>query len=214
MLHSHVPVYLENTAGGDHAMARHFDTIAQLWDHIGDFGTQFGMLIHYQIEDEYKPCRQEFDKIYRAQDYCANNKDNLMWLPTKPTYLKHKKASPVWDLDLPCHTINHPPYNEEVLVELRGRVWDLIKEAVDDKKCLDPPDVVVQQLLGLESHFQGLVTQRGKRPPPSGGTRFAVDNIKKHPQWWHAFSMADAPDATPAVKFFYETEVPRAMRRK
>ena len=31
-----VPVYLENTAGGDHAMARHFDTIARLWDAVGD----------------------------------------------------------------------------------------------------------------------------------------------------------------------------------
>ena len=29
-----VPVLLENTAGGDHAMARHFDTLARLWDHI------------------------------------------------------------------------------------------------------------------------------------------------------------------------------------
>jgi deoxyribonuclease-4 len=35
-LESTVPVYLENTAGGDHAMARHFDTIARLWEHIGD----------------------------------------------------------------------------------------------------------------------------------------------------------------------------------
>ena len=36
-----MPVYLENTAGGDHAMARHFDTIARLWDHIGDTGIGF-----------------------------------------------------------------------------------------------------------------------------------------------------------------------------
>jgi deoxyribonuclease IV len=36
-----VPVYLENTAGGDHAMARHFDIIARLWDHIGDKGIGF-----------------------------------------------------------------------------------------------------------------------------------------------------------------------------
>jgi deoxyribonuclease IV len=36
-----VPVLLENTAGGDHAMARHFDTIAGLWDHIGDSGIGF-----------------------------------------------------------------------------------------------------------------------------------------------------------------------------
>ena len=36
-LESPVPVYLENTAGGDHAMARHFDVLAGLWDHIGGF---------------------------------------------------------------------------------------------------------------------------------------------------------------------------------
>jgi deoxyribonuclease IV len=36
-----VPIYLENTAGGDHAMARHFDTIGRLWDHIGDLGIGF-----------------------------------------------------------------------------------------------------------------------------------------------------------------------------
>jgi deoxyribonuclease-4 len=36
-----VPIYLENTAGGEHAMARHFDTIAKLWDHIGDSGIGF-----------------------------------------------------------------------------------------------------------------------------------------------------------------------------
>jgi deoxyribonuclease IV len=40
-LETDVPVYLENTAGGDHAMARHFDTIARLWDHIGDTGIGF-----------------------------------------------------------------------------------------------------------------------------------------------------------------------------
>jgi deoxyribonuclease-4 len=40
-LETDVPVYLENTAGGDHAMARHFDTIARLWDHIADSGIGF-----------------------------------------------------------------------------------------------------------------------------------------------------------------------------
>lgn len=34
-LDTDVPLYLENTAGGDHAMARHFDTLARLWDRIG-----------------------------------------------------------------------------------------------------------------------------------------------------------------------------------
>jgi deoxyribonuclease-4 len=40
-LESEVPVLLENTAGGDHAMARRFDTLARLWDRIGDTGIGF-----------------------------------------------------------------------------------------------------------------------------------------------------------------------------
>jgi len=40
-LESDVPVYLENTAGGDHAMARHFDVIGRLWERIGDTGIGF-----------------------------------------------------------------------------------------------------------------------------------------------------------------------------
>ena len=40
-LETTVPVYLENTAGGDHAMARKFDTLARLWDHIAGFGIGF-----------------------------------------------------------------------------------------------------------------------------------------------------------------------------
>lgn len=40
-LETDMAVYLENTAGGDHAMARRFDTIARLWDCIGDTGVGF-----------------------------------------------------------------------------------------------------------------------------------------------------------------------------
>jgi len=40
-LNTTVPVYLENTAGGDHAIARHFDNIARLWDHVGDTNIGF-----------------------------------------------------------------------------------------------------------------------------------------------------------------------------
>ena len=36
-----LPLYLENTAGGNHAMARHLDTLARLWDHVGDLGLGF-----------------------------------------------------------------------------------------------------------------------------------------------------------------------------
>ncbi|GAA3430469.1 hypothetical protein GCM10018954_000700 [Kutzneria kofuensis] len=36
-----VPILIENTAGGDNAMARRFDTLARLWDAVGDFGAGF-----------------------------------------------------------------------------------------------------------------------------------------------------------------------------
>ncbi len=35
LLKSNVPVYIENTAGGDNAVARRFDALAKLWDAIG-----------------------------------------------------------------------------------------------------------------------------------------------------------------------------------
>jgi deoxyribonuclease-4 len=33
-MESEIPVYLENTAGGDHAVARRFDALAKLWDAV------------------------------------------------------------------------------------------------------------------------------------------------------------------------------------
>jgi deoxyribonuclease-4 len=36
-----LPILIENTAGGDHAMARRFDRLAALWDAIGEFGPGF-----------------------------------------------------------------------------------------------------------------------------------------------------------------------------
>jgi deoxyribonuclease-4 len=35
------PVLIENTAGGENAMARGFDMLARLWDAVGEFGTGF-----------------------------------------------------------------------------------------------------------------------------------------------------------------------------
>jgi len=36
-----VPVLIENTAGGDNAMARTFDSLKMLWDAVGEFGAGF-----------------------------------------------------------------------------------------------------------------------------------------------------------------------------
>jgi deoxyribonuclease IV len=40
MLESDVPVYLENTAGGDHAVARRFDALARLWETVAAAETE------------------------------------------------------------------------------------------------------------------------------------------------------------------------------
>jgi deoxyribonuclease-4 len=44
MLESEVPVYIENTAGGDKAVARRFDDLARLWERISnaDHGIELG----------------------------------------------------------------------------------------------------------------------------------------------------------------------------
>jgi deoxyribonuclease-4 len=36
-----LPILIENTAGGDNAMARKFDTLARLWDAVGEFDAGF-----------------------------------------------------------------------------------------------------------------------------------------------------------------------------
>jgi deoxyribonuclease IV len=36
-----LPILIENTAGGDNAIARRFDNLARLWDAVGDFGAGF-----------------------------------------------------------------------------------------------------------------------------------------------------------------------------
>jgi len=36
-----VPILIENTAGGDNAMARRFDALARLWDEVGEFDAGF-----------------------------------------------------------------------------------------------------------------------------------------------------------------------------
>jgi deoxyribonuclease IV len=40
MLQSQVPLYLENTAGGDNAVARRFDALAGLWDAVSAAKTE------------------------------------------------------------------------------------------------------------------------------------------------------------------------------
>lgn len=41
LLETEVPLLVENTAGGEHALAREPETVGRLWDHVGDLGLGF-----------------------------------------------------------------------------------------------------------------------------------------------------------------------------
>lgn len=41
IMKTEVPIFIENTAGGENAMAREVETIARLWEHVGDTGVGF-----------------------------------------------------------------------------------------------------------------------------------------------------------------------------
>ena len=175
-----------------------------------------GMMIRYQdpkqkYEDDVI---QLIDTAYRNQKYCANNAKNLWWLPTKPTYLGKPRRSPVWDLNLPCHTIGHPTYNKEVVEELKSRIWEVIKKKKDDKDCPPAPDLVKLEFENLEKDFKNRLHYRRYRPGMTGGTRWAIDNAGQRDDWWYAFSMADIPDCTDAVETFITKEIPASLRRK
>ncbi len=44
-LETEVPILIENTAGGDNAMARHLERIAALWEHLDGTETPFGLCL-------------------------------------------------------------------------------------------------------------------------------------------------------------------------
>jgi deoxyribonuclease IV len=80
-LRSDVPVLLENTAGGDHALARRFDVLARLWEVIGDLGIGFCFdTCHAHAAGEALP-----DAVLRARAitgridlmHCNDSRDEL-----------------------------------------------------------------------------------------------------------------------------------------
>ncbi|MDX1659444.1 MAG: deoxyribonuclease IV [Nitriliruptorales bacterium] len=44
-LETDLPILIENTAGGNNAVTRYFDTVARLWDELADVGTPFGFCL-------------------------------------------------------------------------------------------------------------------------------------------------------------------------
>ena len=74
-----LPVLIENTAGGNHAMARRLDAIGRLWDAVGEFGAGFtldtchawaGGLDLATVVDEVRAITGRIDLVH-----CNNSRD-------------------------------------------------------------------------------------------------------------------------------------------
>jgi hypothetical protein len=169
------------------------------------------------VRPDYEGYIRYIDAMYRGQDYCANSKDNLVWLPTKATYAQNSTSpsSPVFDLNLPCHTWGHPSYTEEVMKEARKRIWDPIKSNHADGGPCPDPKVVSIVFTALQTKFSGLLEKRARRPEMKGGTRKAIQDAGQAENWWFPFSMASDDDASaePAFAFAVSAKVPTPLLR-
>jgi hypothetical protein len=163
---------------------------------------------------DYEGYIRDIDAMYRGQDYCANHKKNLLWLPTKATYAQNSKSpsSPVFDLNLCCHTWGHPSYTVEVLKQARKLIWDPIKNSSADGAPCPDPNVVSIEFIALQDEFTTKLEARAKR---KGGTRKAIENAGQAANWWYPFSMASNADASaePAFAFALSAKVPAPLLR-
>lgn len=157
----------------------------------------------YKSDGAYVTFVRNISAALNGTSYCANQSLNMKWLPLKTTYRKKRVnlSSPVWDLDLPCHDIDHDGkdqgYTYDVTQDFK-KIWDEIKSGQQQtpKKCMTP-DEVVTALRNLETKYRGyLDTLSASR----GGTRKAIDleakarkagnNSHMAAFWWLPFSMA------------------------
>ncbi len=67
MLDSAVPVYLENTAGGDHAVARRFDALARLWEAVGEATTELEVGFCFDTCHAHAAGEELSDAVERAR---------------------------------------------------------------------------------------------------------------------------------------------------
>jgi deoxyribonuclease IV len=66
MLHSEVPLYIENTAGGENAVARRFDDLARLWEAIGGLDPGFELGFCFDTCHAHAAGEELSDAVERA----------------------------------------------------------------------------------------------------------------------------------------------------
>jgi hypothetical protein len=169
----------------------------------------------YTLEEKYEKVIEEITEVYKATDYCANRKKNIINLPKKPTYSSQQKTAAgwpaVWTLNLPAHDWDHPQYNEEVREQLRLEIWDKFLPKEPPVDCPDEAAVATSfDTIETNMHTQLTVTC----PSRSGSTLLAIKSGEVGgPQWWYSFSMAMKVRDEPVFVFAAKSAVPVPLLR-
>jgi deoxyribonuclease-4 len=71
MLRSDVPLYIENTAGGENAVARRFDNLARLWEAIGDLDPGFELGFCFDTCHAHAAGEELADAVDRVREACG-----------------------------------------------------------------------------------------------------------------------------------------------
>jgi deoxyribonuclease IV len=71
MLRSEVPLYIENTAGGENAVARRFDDLARLWDAIGGLDPGFELGFCFDTCHAHAAGEELADAVERVRNACG-----------------------------------------------------------------------------------------------------------------------------------------------
>jgi len=71
LLTSEVPVFIENTAGGENAVARRFDDLARLWEAIGDADSDIELGFCFDTCHAHAAGEDPADAVDRARAICG-----------------------------------------------------------------------------------------------------------------------------------------------
>jgi deoxyribonuclease-4 len=71
MLESDVPLYVENTAGGENAVARRFDDLSRLWEAIGDADPGFELGFCFDTCHAHAAGEELADAVERVRAICG-----------------------------------------------------------------------------------------------------------------------------------------------
>jgi hypothetical protein len=181
--------------------------------------------IGYKSDKAYKGSVRTIDGVYKNTVWCVNQKENMIWLPLKGTYLakgnnkdsKRDAPGEIWKMNLPCHDWDHNckgGYTAEVTAEFKAQIWKEIDRRKNQTPCFDHTEALTL-LKDMQDDFRGKLKTRGNRDVAKGKGTEAALLSEGTPLWWLPFSMADDGIAgdRPVAGMAFATEVPKSLRR-